>query len=360
MTNFKIALIVTLSLSIMSYLGAQSGVSSFGNAYIPANSEVGLHGNLIFNNNGAGTYPGIIITNRNSVNPGALVFAKTASWDNAADHQHIDGYAKVYHDDAFTFPIGNLGYFKPVSISGGFGTMAAYTFDNPYKLPFISGSLTSRASESDDTNEETLNVSEVEYWDIQGKNPTAITLYWDTNSEIGQLANDDLTALTIVGWKGSSWEIISSSVDNNVLDISQSSVSKNGSESSIYNGSITSDAIIPNDYDVFTFAAISSVGNDGNVEFGSELNDENIELTVFPNPTTNLSEVNIDYDIRDISSDAYLVVYNALGENIYKRLLVQDKAIMQLPYAENASGLYHIGIATENGSKMFKPVVISK
>ncbi len=359
MTKFKIALIVTLSLSIMSFIGAQSGINSFGNTYVHSNSKIGLHGNLVFNNNGAGAYPGLIITNRNSTNPGAVAFGKTAAWENAGDHQHVDGYVQVFSDNAFTFPIGNLGYYKPVSISGGSGTMAAYTFDNPFKLPFIGESLNTRASSSNVDSQE-LTVSEVEYWDIRGESATAVTLYWDTNSDIEQLANDDLTTLTIVGWKGSSWEIISSSVDENVIDITRSTAESNNSESTVYSGSITSEVIVPDDYDVFTFAAISSSSNDGNVTFGSKLNDENIELTVFPNPTSDLSEVNIDYDITDISSDAFLVVYNSIGENIYKKALVEDKAIFQLPHSENVSGTYQIGIVTENGSMIYKTVVISK
>lgn len=355
--KFKLVLVTIFSLTIMSYLSAQSGVNSFGNAYIHSNSEVGMHSNLIFNNNGAGTNPGIIITNRDSQNPGAIAFGERGSWENANDSQHVDGYVRVYNNSAFTFPIGNLGFYKPVSISGGFGTMAAYTFDNPFKLPTIGNAVSSRAAGSQ--SETSVTVSEVEYWDIRGDQETEITLYWDTNSEIDQLTNSDLSSLTIVGWNGSSWDIISSSVDENVLNITKSASSKTNNLSDSYNGSITSRAIVPNDYEVFTFAVLAGGENNGDVEFGSELTqNEQIELTLFPNPTYDLSEVNIDYKLTDVVSDVYLEVFNKVGEVLYRTQLKDDKAIFKLPFNESTSGMYHIGISTKNGSKVFKPVVI--
>lgn len=360
--KIKLALILTLSLSLMSILGAQSGINSNGNVYVHSGSGMGVHGDLYFNNNGAGTHPGIIVTNRDSNNPGAVAFSNTASWKHAADDRHVDGFVSIYSNHAFTFPIGNLGYFKPVSISGGgYGTMAAYYHDNPLKLPYINSEVKTRTATSEENVNETVKVSETEYWDVRGDRPTKLTLYWDTNSDIGQLANEELSGLTIVGWKGSTWEIISSSVDEYMIDITNYAASRSQGTSDIYSGSITTEEIIPNDYDVFTFAVISSTANEGNIEFGSELNDnERIEMTVFPNPTSDLSLLNVDYDISDVQSDAYLVVYNAIGEIIFRQQLLETKSILQLPsHSESTSGMYHIGIATDKGSKIFKPVVIT-
>ncbi len=358
MMKFKLVLITIFSLTTMGYLSAQSGINLTGNGYVHSNSEVGVHGNLIFNNNGAGTYPGIIITNRDSQNPGAIAFGERGSWENANDSQHVDGFVSVYNNSAFTFPIGNLGYYKPVSISGGFGTKASYTFDNPFKLASIGNAVTSRAAENH--SETSVTVSEVEYWDIRGDKETAITLYWDTNSDIELLTNNDLSNLTVVGWNGSSWETLSSSVDQNVLNISQSLSASTGGESNMYSGSITTESIVPNNYEVFTFAAISGDENNGNVKFGSELsNNERIELTLFPNPVNNIADVNIDYNVSEVISDSYLEVFNEVGEVIYRKQLLEDKGFLQLPLNVATSGMYHIGISTESGSKVFKPVVIT-
>ena len=357
MIKFKIS-IVTLLTMLACAVVAQS-VGSFGNTYIHENAEVGLHSKLIFNNNGMGTYPGIIITNRNSQNPGVFSFAKNATWENADDFQHIDGFVKVYGNDAFTFPVGNLGNFKPLSISGASGTMVAYSYDNPVKLPFVNTSTSSRSISVDDNIN--VQVTDVEYWDLRGSNETKVTLYWDTNSAIGQLTNEDLTALTIVGWNGSSWKVLSSSVDDNVLSISDSYGSKTSSQSTVNNGSITTDeTIVPDDYDVITFGVLTDVlEENGQTEFGSELVDENIEFTVFPNPAVDLSNVNIDYNLTDLQSDATLMIFNSVGEIIYKQTILREKSILEIPFRESTSGIYHIGILTEQGSKVFKPVVIT-
>lgn len=357
MMKFKLVLVTIFSLAIMTCLSAQSGINCNGNVYVPSNSQIGMHGNLYFNNNGAGTHPGIIVTNRDSQNPGAVAFGERGSWENANDSQHIDGYASVYHNNGFTFPIGNLGYYKPVSISGAYGTMASYTHDNPFKLPTVGNAVTSRAAGSQ--SESSVTVSEVEYWDIRGEQATEITLYWDTNSDIELLTND-LSTLTIVGWNGSSWEIISSSVDENVLNISKSVSSRSNNLSDTYSGSITSTAIVPNNYEVFTFAVIAGAENNSEVKFGSEFTqDERIDLTLFPNPVNDLSEVNIDYKVTDVVSDVYLEVFNELGEVLYRKQLLEDNAMFKLPLNESTSGMYHIGISTKNGSKVFKPIVIT-
>jgi len=147
-----------------------------------------------------------------------------------------------------------------------------------------------------------------------------------------------------------------------MIDITDHAANRSLGSSDIYSGSITTEEIVPNDYDVFTFAVISSTANEGNIEFGSELNDnERIEMTVFPNPTSDLSLLNVDYDISDVQSDAFLVVYNPIGEIILQQRLLDAKSILQLPsHSESTSGMYHIGIATDKGSKVFKPVVITK
>ena len=357
MIKLKISIIALLTM-LACGLVAQS-VGSFGNAYIHENAEIGLHSKLIFNNNGMGTYPGIIITNRNSQTPGVISFAENATWENAGDFQHVDGFVKVYGNDAFTFPVGNLGNFKPLSISGASGTMVAYSYDNPVKLPFINSSVSSRSiSASHDIN---VQVTDVEYWDIRGSVETKVTLYWDTNSAIGQLTNEDLSALTIVGWNGSSWKVLSSSVDDNVLSISDSFGSRTLNQSTVNNGSITTnETIVPDEYEVITFGVLTDViGENNQTEFGSELVNENIEFTIFPNPSTNLSNVNIDYNLTDLKSDATLMIFNSIGEIIYTRAMPLEKSILEIPFQESTSGIYHIGILTEQGSKVFKPVVIT-
>ena len=345
MINLKNSVLVLLISIACFFCFGQTGIGSFGNAYIHSNSEIGMHGKLHFSNNQSGAYPGIIVTNRNSDAPGIVAFGENGSWENAADDRHIDGYAKVYHDREFTFPIGNLGYYKPVTISGAYATAAAYYLDNPSKLPFIPVSTRSSSS----SEEKRMLVSDVEYWDIDGSNETRITFYWDTNSNVDELTNNNLEDLTIAGWNGTSWEIIPSSID---ID----------KQSSTKVGSITSNfAVVPDTYEVFTFASLSSAVADREVRFGSNLSENGkIEFTLFPNPSSNISQVNVDYDFNAITSDADLIIYNDLGELIYKQDLDLKKDIIKIPFTSTQSGFFHIGIVTEGGSRVFKPLVITK
>ncbi len=355
----NIILILAISCSSV-YMSLAQGVFTTGNVYVHNHSEVGIHGELIFSSNGVGTYSGIIVTNRNSQNPGAVAFGKQANWSYANDAQHVDGFVSVYSNNSFTFPIGNLGYYKPISISGGgFGTAAAYYYDNPLKLASVSNLGTLRASSSEE--ETTLSVSDSEYWDIRGENATEVTFYWDFNSDIEKLTNGNLSNLTVVGWNGYSWEVISSSVDDFMIDINDSSGSKSTTlKSDNQIGSITTESLVPNDYEVFALAGLNSSGLQNEVVFGSErFLEEKIEMTVFPNPTNNLSDLNIDYDISQIKSNATLHVFDELGEILFSQQLFDKNGIINLPYNQNTSGVYHVGIVTENGSKVFKPVVVT-
>lgn len=353
-------MIISLVAFVTSISSAQSGIRVTGNTYVHSNGEFGVHGNLVFDSNGAGTYPGIITTNRNSLNPGAISFGEKGQWQDANDTQHVDGFVKVYTNNPFTFPIGNLGYYKPVSISGGFGTMASYSFDNPLKLASVTDAVSLRAFATEN-DESFLQISDTEYWDIRGKNEVEITFYWDVNSEIERLSNGDLSTLALVGWNGSSWEVISSSVDNYMIDINDFNGNKSSLVSDTNFGSMTTETIVPDDYDLFTFAAISNSAISTEVEFGSErFEDERIELTVFPNPTINLSELNLDYDVSEVSSDTYMIVLDEVGSILYRQQLANDKGIIKLPFDESTASVYHVGIVSDNGSKVFKPVVVVK
>lgn len=360
MTNFKLSAL-TILLFVLTAVGVSAqNIGSFGNAYLHSGAEVGMHGQLIFNNNGAGTHPGLIVTSRNSLNPGVFAFGNNGTWIKADDDKHVDGFVKVYSDKSFTFPIGNLGKYQPITISGAAGTSAAYFYDNVAKLPFIDDAVSFRASEVSETN---VRISEEEYWDVRGDNPTKLTLHWDHDSAIELLSDGNLENLTVVGWNGNAWEVLSSSVDLNLVEVTKSSGDFTGETSSFAIGSITTnDAIVPNDYSVITFGALTNEDAESSqTEFGSELaSDETIEFTLFPNPTTNLADVNIDYDISQTNSEATLVVLNSQGEMIYNRALTSKSDIINLSHQETTSGMYHIGIYTENGSKVFKPLVVTR
>lgn len=233
----------------------QSG--SFGNTFIFSGAEMGIvdvqHN---FQNGGSGVLAGIVGTERTSAQ-GYLSFSGTASWAGAADNAHVDGYVKTYMTTAFTFPIGDNTKYRPAAVSVAslaspadaayFGVDASTAITSSLKggnepvLPTGGAFITT----SKDANINAVN--NVEYWDINGAIAAKITLTWDVNSAIGTLTSNTLSNLSIVGWDGTKWVKIPSTVDGTALV---------GGSSSLTAGSITTDAtIVPNTYNVYTLGS---------------------------------------------------------------------------------------------------------
>ncbi|WP_396145117.1 hypothetical protein [Flavobacterium sp.] len=247
-------LIVTL-LFISGKVFCQS--SSYGNTYIFNTSEIGIidiqHN---FFNGGSGIQPGIVGTDRTSIQ-GFLSFVGTASWTGASNSAFVDGYVKSYLTSAFTFPIGDNNKYRPAAIS-------AASLANPANAAYYGVSATTAiTSKLRGGNEPVLpaggpfntslmgagvgSVDNVEYWDINGTTSAKITLTWDATSAI-----TSLTSLTILGWNGTQWVAIASTVD---------STSLLGGSSTLNSGSITTNAnLVPDNYSVYTLGTICNAG----------------------------------------------------------------------------------------------------
>ena len=325
-----LAVLVTISVS------GQNGIGVFGNTYIHSNSEVGIHSKMYFNS-GSGDNAGIVITNRNIDSPGMVSFMKSDAWENAADDRHIDGYCKIYSDDTFTFPIGNMGYFKPITISGAYGTSAAYTYGD---------AVLHYNTETVNMDSDLGSVSSSEYWILNGSNLTAVTLHCNDSSQLETFVGQNIENLRVVGWNGSSWEIIPAILDNSKSpDLNEGSIT-------------TVSEIVPDDYEIITFgSSIETVRTES--EFGSIFKGESIDLTVFPNPTVSLTDLNLDYQVSGDNSEVRAVVIDAAGQMIYEQKLDEVKDIIQLPFINHTGGMYQIGIITNNGSKAFRTVIVS-
>ncbi len=158
---------------------------------------VAVTSNLTFEN-------GSVLTSRN--NPSvSLIFDNNASYTNASDTRHIDGYSSKIGRDSFSFPIGDERLMRTASVGQTPNTAAvfraAYFKGNPsvatlpVGAPFPIG------------NKEltVLRVSDIEYWDIKGSTPTRLTLTWNSVSRIDVLTDNDLSKVGVVGWNGSQW-----------------------------------------------------------------------------------------------------------------------------------------------------------
>ena len=237
---------------------------SLGNTYVHNQGESVVFGQHDFDYGGAGVLPGLVGTDRNG-DRGFFSFSNVSiGWKNVDRDQHVDGYVKYYGSDGFTFPIGNDNFFRPIAITGSAGAAAAYYRADPStaRIPGVFGDLLqplpagapfSRSNKTISLTE----ISDVEYWDIDGTNPTKITLTWDFDSRVAQLTDNDLENLTIVGWDGSMWVPIPSSVDVVYLSEDSSSPEFTGGVTNQFFGSITTDeSIVPSDYLAYTFGTI--------------------------------------------------------------------------------------------------------
>jgi hypothetical protein len=238
--------------------GIFSQTSSWGNTFIPGGSEAVISGQFQFTAPGTQYMAGVIATER-TLPVGTLAFSQGATWINASDVAHVDGYVKSSQTGFFVFPIGDNGFLRPAAVSRASEiapAIAAYFNVNP---------STARTTDIKDggyepvlpaggpfdvsLHESTLSkVSSVEYWDVNGTVASNISLTWNSASTIQSLTAEKLSNLTIVGWDGSKWVKIPSAVD--VTSIM-------GSTSTFTSGSITTTSpIIPNTYSVYTLAGI--------------------------------------------------------------------------------------------------------
>lgn len=350
--------VIIISICLLSQINVTGQTGSFGNTYIQSNSAFPVYGELYFGNSDKGQNPGVINTNKGS-NPGVITFFEDASWSNANDFQHINGFVKSFVSESFTFPIGDLGFYRPLVIRGQTsGTSASYFLDNPKKNTSV---VTSELRSSTAAPE--YLVSDVEYWQIAGDNEVTLTLTYDANSSIEDLTSGDLSQLQIIGWNGDRWELIPSKVDDSQVDISSYIGEFTSTPSTIISGSIsTLSPITPNDYQLVTFG-VESRNTDTNtdLEFNntSIVQNEMLELTIFPNPALNLDQLKLDYKTTNVDDGFSIVIYDGLGQVIFQQEMKESKDIYKLPFSESTSGTYYIGIITENGSRLFKPVVVT-
>ncbi|WP_353084892.1 hypothetical protein [Flavobacterium sp.] len=273
-------LLIVMLITISNTIYSQS--SSFGNTYIFNNGEMGIvdiqHN---FFNGGSGIQPGIVGTDR-ILTQGFMSFVGTGSWTGASDSAFVDGYVKTYKSTAFTFPIGDNNKYRPAAVS-------AASLANPSNAAYYGISATTAiTSRLRGGNEPLLptggpyntalmgagvgSVNNVEYWDINGATSAKITLTWDASSAI-----TSLSSLSILGWNGTQWVAIASSVD---------STSLLGGSSTLTTGSITTNVnLVPDTYGIYTLGTVCNAGNSAPVLSNSSISN------VCPLSTVNLNSL---------------------------------------------------------------------
>jgi gliding motility-associated-like protein len=317
----------------------QDALQNFGNLRIHENGLVGFHINLI--NNGpfdqnlglagfygddaleiSGTAPilfhdfeifaekgvylsnALEVTNNLSFIEGNLMTEKNTSdhtvgfMDNAfhigaSNSSHINGYASMVNKELFTFPVGDGTRLRGLTLaSSQTNTRAecAYFHEDPNNPLSVNGQFNTDSKENED-----LEISDVEFWIVEGEHPSTVTINWTPDSFLS-LVSDDAQKLRIVGWSKSTeqWE-----------DLGNSAVTGN-----LETGSITSDIFIPNHY------ALVTLGGSDNVLETFAIASQNYLLT------PNNDGANDFLKIADIekSPNNILNIYNRNGILVYSKI----------------------------------------
>lgn len=214
-------------------------------AFMPSFFDIELaNGNGVFlqtginNSNNTNFVFGNILTGRNQSNA-YYNFLQNAFYVGENDFALIDGYAAISNRQNFTFPVGDVQQLRPLILSSATVNplaKCAYFFEDPNSPTSLNLNF--------DTNRKSRDigfVSATEFWRLEGSIPATISISWNDRSNLSALT-DDIANILIVGWSKSSnqWVIISTAPA--VGNLSQ--------------GFVTSESIIPDDYDAITFGTL--------------------------------------------------------------------------------------------------------
>lgn len=232
---------------------------------------------------------GTVITPRNNPNI-SLDFINYDSYAGEDDIRHVDGYSSIKGGNpSFTFPIGDGTLLRPMRIPNKNQYdlfKGAYFYEDPNSpITFSTNFLTNQKQVMLE------NISNLEFWDLDGSKETRITLTWDARSDISAIS-DQISLLTVVGWSitENRWENLS------VLNVT----------GDLTTGEITSAVFVPDNYEVITIGSI--------VKDVIEIDSNNILIS--PNGD-NLNDFLVFDEVAQYSNNN-LVIFNRWGNIVYQ------------------------------------------
>jgi len=331
---------VILALLSFNFLSAQECASgSFGNAFIPSGSFMSIFGDHTFVNDGSGFLPGIIETDR-SASPGFINFTTSASWSGASDGAHVDGFVRTFSSSSFVFPVGNGERLRMIGISGSADATAAFVDEDP---AIATGVM-------DISNPDLEAVSNTEYWILTGNSETTVTVTWDQLTNVEDLVTGDINRLTIIGWNGTSWDIIPTTVNASALASNSTNVLDDAIATSFSIGSATSDNVInPSDFEIISLGSLA-VPRTGIVEDG--------ELSIFPNPARIGDNTFVAYDLKGTSGK--MEIYDSYQRLVFEQILNNDSGVVNLPQLNLSDDKYVVTLIEKDGSKTSKILILIK
>ncbi len=231
---------------------------------------------------------GRIVTPRNTPAV-ALDFINDSPYFGENNNKHVDGYVTNTGLLDFTFPVGDDFRLRPMSIEVSASqttSRGAYFFENPEDNSTFSDSFDLTKFEP------TLSaISPVEFWDLDGETATRVTLTWDAQSAIANLA-DTPEYLRVVGWNP---------FEEKWIDLGNEAFTGD-----LTSGTMTSEAIIPNEYTVLTIGSILKASSDIFVYTGIS-------------PNGDLKNDFLVIEGIETSPNNELTIFNRWGVVVYKK-----------------------------------------
>ncbi|MDE0535413.1 gliding motility-associated C-terminal domain-containing protein [Tenacibaculum sp. L6] len=235
---------------------------------------------------------GQVITPRNNTNI-TLDFIDYDFYAGEDDERHVNGYTSLKQGNKntsdFTFPVGDGAMLRPMSIPNAnryYTFKGAYFYEDPnFPTTFTANFLT------DQKQAIIENISQTEFWDLDGNNETQITLTWNSRSDISSLVNQ-ISQLIVVGW---------SKTENQWVNLDVLEVTGDLSE-----GTITSAAFVPDNYEAITIGSLMS----------DEIKDNNNNILISPNGD-NLNDFLVFDEVEEYPHNK-LVIYNRWGNIVYQ------------------------------------------
>ena len=200
------------------------------NAQVQNNNSIYVGDNANFHvaagNYNFGVSPAITQTTKTNTTYGIFSFGSTVQANGATDSHYLNGYGRTYGTTQVILPVGDGGFYAPVAVTPSTNTGV----DAAYFRTSALGVGTAKAA--------TVNtISTTEYWNVRSSGANSrISLTWRATSSIASLTSGSLSNLTILGWNGTQWVNIASTIDGtsilgDVSNFTKGSISTNGTVS---------------------------------------------------------------------------------------------------------------------------------
>ena len=164
-----------------------------------------------------------------------LNFEPNSFYSGENDASKVDGFTAIAGISNFLFPVGDGIQLRGLRLNAT-GTVdvskCAYYFEDPNNDGLNTAIRT----------EILANISELEFWRLEGSTLGSVTLSWNLRSNMGAIA-PDLNFVTLVGW--------------NISQRQWTSLGNTSVSGDLNAGTITSAAFVPDDYAAITFGSLA-------------------------------------------------------------------------------------------------------